>query len=92
MNRSLTNVLFGGIASQAQTQRKIEGEVTQTSVDDIVDALINAENVIIVCVAITNRCLVPLTSVRSWATGWLLPKRNTLSLKSLACYEPKAST
>jgi NAD(P) transhydrogenase len=47
MNRSLTNVLFGGI-SAPQTPKKIEGEVTKTTIDDTVDALANAENVIIV--------------------------------------------
>ncbi|KAL1979679.1 hypothetical protein VTN96DRAFT_5378 [Rasamsonia emersonii] len=47
MNRSLTNVLFGGIA-QPQAQKKIEGEVTQTSVEETVESLANAENVIIV--------------------------------------------
>ncbi|OGM44794.1 NAD(P) transhydrogenase [Aspergillus bombycis] len=47
MNRSLTNVLFGGIAAPQQA-KKIEGQVTQTSIDDTVDALTNAENVIIV--------------------------------------------
>lgn len=49
MNRSLTNVLFGGIAAPQQA-KKIEGQVTQTSIDDTVDALANAENVIIVCI------------------------------------------
>ncbi|KAL2699216.1 hypothetical protein AAEP93_009191 [Penicillium crustosum] len=49
MNRSLTNVLFGGIATPAaQTQKKIEGEIKQTSIDDTVEALSGAENVIIV--------------------------------------------
>jgi NAD(P) transhydrogenase len=49
MNRSLTNVLFGGISSPAaQNQKKIEGEITQTSIDDTVEALSSAENVIIV--------------------------------------------
>ncbi|OTA67957.1 NAD(P) transhydrogenase beta subunit [Hypoxylon sp. EC38] len=48
MNRSLTNVLFGGIAAQAATDYKIEGSVTQTNVEETADALINAENVIIV--------------------------------------------
>ncbi|KAB8234785.1 putative nicotinamide nucleotide transhydrogenase [Aspergillus alliaceus] len=47
MNRSLTNVLFGGIAAPQQA-KKIEGQVTQTTVDDTVDALSNAENVIII--------------------------------------------
>lgn len=49
MNRSLTNVLFGGLSTPtSQTQKKIEGEVTQTSVDDTVEALTGAENVIII--------------------------------------------
>ncbi|KAJ5702611.1 hypothetical protein N7488_010159 [Penicillium malachiteum] len=48
MNRSLTNVLFGGLSAPAQSQKKIEGEVTQTSIDDTVEALTGAENVIII--------------------------------------------
>jgi NAD(P) transhydrogenase len=48
MNRSLTNVLFGGIASTPQTQAKIEGEVTKTTAEETADLLSNAENVIIV--------------------------------------------
>ncbi|KAL2875296.1 hypothetical protein SGCOL_009459 [Colletotrichum sp. CLE4] len=49
MNRSLTNVLFGGISSTpAQTDYKMEGVVTQTNVEDTAEALVNAENVIIV--------------------------------------------
>ena len=48
MNRSLTNVLFGGIAAPAQTDYKIEGQITKTNVEDTVEALANAENVIIV--------------------------------------------
>ncbi|KAJ5470259.1 hypothetical protein N7530_007616 [Penicillium desertorum] len=49
MNRSLTNVLFGGISSPAaQNQKKIEGEIKQSSIDDTVEALSSAENVIIV--------------------------------------------
>ncbi|KUL92331.1 hypothetical protein ZTR_02413 [Talaromyces verruculosus] len=47
MNRSLTNVLFGGIAP-IQASKKIEGEVVTTSIDETVDALASAENVIIV--------------------------------------------
>ncbi|KAF7594023.1 hypothetical protein BBP40_010301 [Aspergillus hancockii] len=47
MNRSLTNVLFGGIAAP-QEAKKIDGQVTQTTIDDTVEALSNAENVIIV--------------------------------------------
>jgi hypothetical protein len=48
MNRSLTNVLFGGIGTPTQSQKKIEGEITKATVDETVDALSNAENVIIV--------------------------------------------
>ncbi|EPT06057.1 NAD transhydrogenase [Fomitopsis schrenkii] len=49
MNRTLTNVLFGGIGSPAaQSDYKIEGAITKTSVDETVDALNNAENVILV--------------------------------------------
>ncbi|KAI1772894.1 NAD(P) transhydrogenase mitochondrial precursor [Hypoxylon cercidicola] len=48
MNRSLTNVLFGGISAPAQTDYKIEGSVTQTNVEDTADALVNAESVIII--------------------------------------------
>ncbi|KAJ0299413.1 hypothetical protein COL516b_009294, partial [Colletotrichum fioriniae] len=49
MNRSLTNVLFGGISSTpATTDYKMEGVVTQTNVEDTAEALVNAENVIIV--------------------------------------------
>lgn len=47
MNRSLTNVLFGGIAAPV-AQKKIEGQVTKTSIDDTVDSLANSENVIII--------------------------------------------
>lgn len=49
MNRSITNVLFGGIAP-TQTNKKIEGEVTTTAIEETVDALAGAENVIIVCI------------------------------------------
>ena len=48
MNRSLSNVLFGGIAPAANTDYKIEGAITKTTVDETVDALANAESVIIV--------------------------------------------
>lgn len=48
MNRSLTNVLFGGISTQVQSQKKMEGEVTQTSIDETVEALSGAENVVII--------------------------------------------
>ncbi|KAF1998963.1 NAD(P) transhydrogenase mitochondrial precursor [Amniculicola lignicola CBS 123094] len=48
MNRSLTNVLFGGIAATPQAQAQIEGEITKTTADETAEALLNAENVIIV--------------------------------------------
>ncbi|EXJ56851.1 hypothetical protein A1O7_07195 [Cladophialophora yegresii CBS 114405] len=49
MNRSLTNVLFGGIAAIPQDAGKeITGTVTKTTVEETVDALASAESVIIV--------------------------------------------
>ncbi|KIX03107.1 NAD(P)(+) transhydrogenase (AB-specific), alpha subunit [Rhinocladiella mackenziei CBS 650.93] len=48
MNRSLTNVLFGGIAPIAQTNQEIKGQVTKTTVEETVEALASAESVIIV--------------------------------------------
>lgn len=48
MNRSITNVLFGGIAPTDNSEYKIEGSITKTTVDETADALATAENVIIV--------------------------------------------
>ena len=49
MNRSLTNVLFGGIAAPTeQAGAKVEGTIIQTNVEETADALSNAESVIIV--------------------------------------------
>lgn len=48
MNRSLTNVLFGGIAATPQEQTAIVGEITKTTAEETAEALSNAENVIIV--------------------------------------------
>lgn len=48
MNRSLVNVLFGGIAAPTTSDYKIEGNITQTNVEETADALTNAESVIIV--------------------------------------------
>ncbi|CAG1981364.1 unnamed protein product [Fusarium graminearum] len=49
MNRSLTNVLFGGLGTPTQVQEyKPQGEVTTTSVDDLADALLNSEKVILI--------------------------------------------
>lgn len=63
MNRSLINVLFGGIAAPAESMKKIEGVVTKvrycdrarpqgltfgkTSVEETVESLLDAETVII---------------------------------------------
>jgi len=51
MNRSLSNVLFGGITSETASDYKIEGSVTQITVDDTADALANADSVILVSCA-----------------------------------------
>jgi len=49
MNRSLTNVLFGGMGTQAsQETHKIEGSITTTTVDETVEILANADSVILV--------------------------------------------
>ncbi|KAH6892975.1 NAD(P) transhydrogenase precursor [Thelonectria olida] len=49
MNRSLTNVLFGGIGTtNAVTEYKPQGEVTKTTVDDLAENLLNSESVIII--------------------------------------------
>ena len=47
MNRSLSNVLFGGIAPAKASGKKVEGTVTQVSVDDVVEELVSASSVII---------------------------------------------
>ena len=49
MNRSLSNVLFGGITPAAASDYKMEGAITKTTVDDTVEALANADSVILVC-------------------------------------------
>ncbi|GLB34881.1 putative NAD(P) transhydrogenase beta subunit [Lyophyllum shimeji] len=49
MNRSLPNVLFGGIGSAGTAEpHKIEGTITKTTVDETVEALANADSVILV--------------------------------------------
>jgi H+-translocating NAD(P) transhydrogenase len=48
MNRSLTNVLFGGIAPVAKTDQKIEGEITKTTVEETAQALKDSQKVVIV--------------------------------------------
>jgi NAD(P) transhydrogenase len=60
MNRSLTNVLFGGAAPVAdQSDYKIEGQITKTNADDVVEALTNADNVIL---ASSSMSLTPFSS------------------------------
>lgn len=49
MNRSLTNVLFGGISAPVATEEyKPQGEVTQTTAEELADSLLNSESVILV--------------------------------------------
>ncbi|KAK0283131.1 hypothetical protein LTS00_011734 [Friedmanniomyces endolithicus] len=48
MNRSLANVLFGGISAPAKTDHQIEGEITTTTVEDTAQALKDAQKVVIV--------------------------------------------
>ena len=49
MNRSLTNVIFGGIAQVTAGSDKTKGlTVSQTNVDEVVEMLANAETVVIV--------------------------------------------
>lgn len=49
MNRSIINVLFGGIGTVAPNEvTQIEGTVTKTNIEDTVEALANSESVILV--------------------------------------------
>lgn len=49
MNRSIINVLFGGIGTVAPSEvTQIEGTVTKTNIEDTVEALANSESVILV--------------------------------------------
>lgn len=49
MNRSLTNVLYGGIGTNASVEtHKIEGTITKITVEDTAEALANADSVILV--------------------------------------------
>lgn len=81
MNRSITNVLFGGIAQTPQTQTKIEGEITKTTAEETAEALASAENVIIVSTPRRyNLCQQRTDSIsRSLAMAWLSRKPNTPS-------------
>jgi NAD(P) transhydrogenase len=54
MNRSLINVLFGGIGTNISAEaHKIEGTITKTTVEDTAEALANADSVILVILGIT---------------------------------------
>jgi len=49
MNRSIFNVIFGGYGSLAAGEaKKVTGEITETNVDEVVEWLCSAKNVIIV--------------------------------------------
>lgn len=49
MNRSLTNVIFGGIATNTAMEDTTKGKsVVKTNIEEVVDTLSNAESVIIV--------------------------------------------
>lgn len=91
MNRTLTNVLFGGIGTQVQSDYKIEGTITKTSVDETAEALANADSVILVSDGKFS-ALRPSNSVfRLWVTEWLLPKLNMLFRISFVCSGRKMS-
>lgn len=94
MNRSLTNVLFGGIAGPVSADaHKIEGTITKTTVDDTVDALTNADSVILV--KRTNLCVCskPIYFLfrRSLDMVWPSPRLSMPFQKLQQCYDPKAS-
>ncbi|KUJ11434.1 PNTB-domain-containing protein [Mollisia scopiformis] len=48
MNRGIANVLFGGIPQTDNSEYKMEGSITKTTVDETADALATAESVIII--------------------------------------------
>lgn len=51
MNRSITNVIFGGVGTSSSgkgEKMKIEGSTTITNVDEVAEMLVNAKNVVIV--------------------------------------------
>ena len=92
MNRSLVNVLFGGINSTAtQEAHKIEGTITKTTVDETVDALANADSVILVRPSRTPFFFPSFTAFRSLDMEWQWPKLNMPFQKSLPCYERRVS-
>ncbi len=48
MNRGIVNVLFGGIPPTDNSEYKVEGSITKTTVDETADALATADSVIII--------------------------------------------
>ena len=69
MNRSLTNVLFGGAAPVATpSDYKMEGQITQTSSEDVVEALANADSVILASPLVSQPPF-PLTCRRRVSSG-----------------------
>lgn len=92
MNRSLTNVLFGGITpTTASTEtHEIKGSITQTTVDETVEALANADSVILVSRII--KAILPLTEGYRWSDmAWLSPKLSMQFLRSQLCSERRES-
>ena len=85
MNRSLTNVLFGGAAPvAAPSDYKIEGQITQTSADDVVEALANADSVILASSSTSPSPFSSHVSVfrRLSVTVWPWQRHNTRYQKS----------
>ena len=93
MNRSLTNVLFGGIGSPAsQDAYKIEGSITKATVDDAVEALLNADSVILVRFhnAHGAQHSVIFRALPRWlVTVWLLQRLSMPFPRFVPCSEPK---
>jgi NAD(P) transhydrogenase len=90
MNRSITNVLFGGIAPTAQSQTKIEGEITKTTAEETAQSLADAENVIIVSFhAHSSQRPTKCFYLRSSVTEWQWQKHNIRWPTSSPPYAPK---
>ena len=87
MNRSLTNVLFGGAAPVADpSEYKMEGQITKTSVDDVVESLENADNVILVCSLYR-----PFCCNLTWHTGrWIRHGRGKGAICDIRNHKPFA--
>lgn len=48
MNRSLSNVIFGGYAALGKSEVVDYGEHVETTVENMVDILVNAQNILVV--------------------------------------------